>query len=362
MIYRILFVACVLLSVTAQASQWCSTMSCPACPRHGLGSGYGHECFSSQSACESAVASAKRAQGSGATYSACTEEGSGSNSTPASTGDPAQDLINQGVSGVVDGMMNGNADSFAMGAMGIAGGIFVQGMKPDPAAEARRQQEAAEAAARQAAYERQLAIEAEARNQQLMSEMLGDDVADPFSSSTPAPAESSGLGLMSDDAPVAVDNNRGFMPAANKRPAIRTHGNAVLKQPEPVDSLASQVMSDAQPATAPAAPAKPQNSGAALSAFNKGFDQGIGCYSHSAFAHCASEQDPATYQLCIGNYDAGYRNGEAQKQTLLAQAHQAGALDKQQGRGNNSFAHPSAQGSCRVQWIERYNSGYQGVP
>lgn len=360
MIYRILFVACVLLSVTAQASQWCSTMSCPACPRHGLGSGYGHECFSSQSACESAVASAKRAQGSGATYSVCTEEGSGS-STPASTGDPAQDLINQGVSGVVDGMMNGNADSFAVGAMGIAGGIFVQGMKPDPAAEARRQQEAAEAAARQAAYERQMAIEAEARNQQLMSEMIGDgEAVDPFESEPAASMDSSGLGLMSDDVPVTGDgSHQAFMPATNNRPAIRTHGNAVRKEPQPVAPAAAK-NEGAPPPNAPQQ--QPQDSGAALSAFNKGFDQGIGCYSHSALAHCASERNPNTYQLCIGNYDAGYRQGEAQKGTLLNQAYQAGALDKQQGRRNGSFTHPSAQGSCRVQWIERYNSGYQGVP
>lgn len=350
-----------LLAVTAQAGQWCSTMSCPACPRHGLGSGTGHECFSSQSACETAVANAKRAQGSGATYTPCREEGASGSSVASSTGDPAQDLLTQGTSNLVEGMMSGNADSFAIGAMGVAGGLFLEGMKTDPAAEARRRQAAAEAAARQAEYERQLAIEAEMRNQQLMSEMLGDAADNTFSTSD-TPADSTGLGLLSDDMPVVVDNNRGIMPASNTRPAIRTHGNAVLKQPEPVDALASQMLSDEPPPVEPAKPKKVVSSGAELSAFKKGFDQGINCYSSSAFSHCASEQDATIYQRCVGNYNAGYQKGESQKQTLLMQARQMGALDKQQGNPRNSFNEPGAQGDCRVEWIKAYNTGYQGSP
>lgn len=96
-------------------------------------------------------------------------------------------------------------------------------------------------------------------------------------------------------------------------------------------------------------------------AFNKGYLDGSQCFSSSAGNHCYTAQGEI-HQECIKSYNAGFQKGEAIKNTLLAQARDAGINDKQQLRKNSGFSNSNAQGSCRTQWIESYNEGYAGAP
>jgi len=46
------------------------------------------------------------------------------------------------------------------------------------------------------------------------------------------------------------------------------------------------------------------------------------------------------------------------QKTLLKAALFYGKRDKEDGKKNQSFNHPDAEGPCRVKWIESYNRGY----
>jgi len=339
----------------AEAGQWCASVS-----------GYvsGHECFDSEQACKDAVAKAKREQGDGSAfrYTACAEEG-GDTSSSASSGDPADDLIAKGSSNVVSGVMNGSPDTFAVGAMGILGGALIKGMQGDPAADARRAQEAAAAAEQQRQYELQQAREEEARKQRLLGEMMDVDAPSEPASEAENSNNDDGLGLMLDDESPSSSNSNGsaFMANHKARPKINPQPVAVRKQPEPAAlSLSDQMMTDETPVKKQPAAQEPDPQ-LDDAAWQKGNSDGSQCFSASAGNHCAGAQG-AIFQSCIANYESGYRNGESLKRILLANARNAGILDKQQGQKNSSFTHPDAQGPCRVQWIESYNEGYAGAP
>lgn len=130
----------------AEAGQWCVTSNCPACARHGFGSGDATECFGDKGSCESRVAEVKRSRSTSAsmTFSACTEQG-GDAASAGSSGD----LVTDSTKNVVQGMMNGNSQQTGIGMMGIGAAMLIQGMQGDPAADARKAQEAAAAAEQQ---------------------------------------------------------------------------------------------------------------------------------------------------------------------------------------------------------------------
>lgn len=338
--------------VSVQAEQWCASVS---------GSISGHECFSSEAACNDAVATAKREQGSGSSfrYTDCTREGGDTNAGSVDAGD---DLIAKGASGMVDGMMSGNANNFSAGALGILGGALIKGMQGDPGADARRAQEAAnraaQAAAQQREYELQQAREEEARKQRLLGEMMDMD----SSSALSLEVESNNdLGLMlGDEAAASSNQGSAIMPNRKERPKLNPH-IAVRKEPVPLEkSLASQMMTDETTVQVSPQPQQ-QVPDARLddAAWQKGNTDGSQCFSPAAGTHCVGTQG-VIHQSCIANYEAGYRNGEALKRTLLANARQEGIQDQQQSRKDASFTHPAAQGPCRQQWIDSYKDGYLG--
>jgi len=123
----------------AEAGQWCVTMKCPACGANGFSSS-GRECFSSQASCDSRLAAVKSTGPSGATYSKCLEEGAGTSSGSGG------DLVTLSTKNIVQGIVSNNTQQWGMGMAGIGAAMILQGLQGDPAADARRAQEAALAA------------------------------------------------------------------------------------------------------------------------------------------------------------------------------------------------------------------------
>jgi hypothetical protein len=80
--------------------------------------------------------------------------GSGKRTCPAASGsagatDNSGDLVTEATKNVVQGVMNGNSQQAGVGLLGIGGAMLLQGLLGDPAADARRAQEAALAAEQQ---------------------------------------------------------------------------------------------------------------------------------------------------------------------------------------------------------------------
>lgn len=354
------------LGPPALAGQWCATSECPGCAAHGLGSGHGRECFATQDACQARLSEVLAEPHGGVTYSACTEEG-GSDGGAASAPAPGHEMdpyISQAISHGINGDISAS-DAAGLVGLGLIGNAILA--PRDPA------QEAARAAAAEAAA-RQRASEEEERKQRLLGQMLDVD-APPLASPTFDGGGSAGnsLGLMlDDDVPSGRATGSGFMPqrhapaATNPQPAAARNNPPgpynVPARPGPGDNPLG-LMRDDEPARERREPQPEDAPDPARddAAFNKGFVDGSQCYSASAGNHCAGAAG-AIHQNCIATYEAGYRQGEGIKRVLLEQAHQAGDLDRQQGRRNASFTSPQAQGPCRTQWIESYNAGYNNVP
>lgn len=265
------------------------------------------------------------------------------------------------------GGSSGSSDAASTGAeIGqMIGNAIVDGIK---AANERAKQQAAEYARLMAEQARLQAIADEERKQRLLGAMLDVEAPPRVSPIDDGGNDSGGLGLMLGDEPVARSSTgSAFMPTHNPRPQLNPQPGAVLKQPQPLPAatLADQMLlGDAPvPGNRPPPPAPPPEPDPTRDdvAFNKGFVAGSQCYSASAGAHCSGATGNV-HALCISSYEAGYREGDAIKRVLLVQAQQAGELDAAQGRANAGFTHPLAQGPCRSQWLETYNSGYRNVP
>lgn len=91
--------------------------------------------------------------------------------------------------------------------------------------------------------------------------------------------------------------------------------------------------------------------------FQKGLRDASQCFESNAQVYCLSA--PAKQQhKCVETYTAGFNSGMEYQKMLLNGASYYGKKDKEDGKSNQSFNHPDANGPCRVKWIERYNSGY----
>ena len=291
--------------MSAEAGQWCVTMSCPACAAHGFRSS-GRECFSSKEACESRVAQVRSSGPTGASYSACTEEGGSAGS--GSSGD----LLTDSSRNLVQGMMNGNAQQMGIGMMGIGAAALIQGMQPDPAAEARRRAAEAARAAEQKRRDEEAARQAEETKRRLLGETGSSD---PSSLSLMGVEPAPDLQLMTDDASTSA-------PAANNRN------------------------------TAAAAPVKHSE------AFTTGFNDASQCYSQNAGARCAGITGDQ-WQSCLSDYRAGYQVGDKQRRQAMDEAYHVGQSAGASGLLADAASDPRALGPCRTQWIESYNRGYQ---
>jgi hypothetical protein len=91
--------------------------------------------------------------------------------------------------------------------------------------------------------------------------------------------------------------------------------------------------------------------------FQKGLHDASQCYESTARVYCLSV--PAKEQnKCAELYQTGFSAGMIYQKTLLKAALFYGKRDKEDGKKNQSFNHPDAEGPCRVKWIESYNRGY----
>ena len=132
---------------------------------------------------------------------------SGASSSSSSTGSSG-DLVTDSTRNVVKGIMNGNSQQMGIGMMGIGAAAFIQGMQSDPAADARRAQEAAIAAEqqRQAAEQQR-----QAEEQRRAEEIRRQEIARQRILGQLKGAESSGdLALKTDsDSSLTVTESRG---------------------------------------------------------------------------------------------------------------------------------------------------------
>ena len=132
---------------------------------------------------------------------------SGSPNTSTNTGSSG-DLVTDSTRNVVKGMMNGNSQQTGIGLMGIGAAALMQSMLSNPAADARRDQQAAAAAEQQRQAEEQ---QRQAEEQRRAEELRQQEIAKQRILGQLKGAESSGdLALKTDsDSSLTVTESRG---------------------------------------------------------------------------------------------------------------------------------------------------------
>jgi hypothetical protein len=91
--------------------------------------------------------------------------------------------------------------------------------------------------------------------------------------------------------------------------------------------------------------------------FQKGLRDASQCYESTANVYCLSVSVKERNK-CVELYQTGFSAGMRYQKTLLNAASFYGKRDKEDGKKNQSFNHPNAEGPCRVKWVESYNRGY----
>lgn len=131
---------------------------------------------------------------------------SGSGSSPSSS----SDLVAKSTEGVMQGITSGDANLTGMGLLGIGTAMFLQGMKSDPAADARKAQAAAQVAEQQRQAEAEAMRQQELAKQRILGLLKGGE-------------SSTGLALKTDDsdAPLMVAETRGMFGSSEIVPASR---------------------------------------------------------------------------------------------------------------------------------------------
>lgn len=231
---------------------------------------------------------------------------SGGSSSSSSTGSSG-DLVTDSTRNVVKGIMNGNAQQTGIGLMGIGTAALIQGMQSDPAADARRAQEAAIAAEQQRRAEEERRAEAlrqqELTRQRILGQLKGTE-------------PSAGLALKMGESESSPDGQ-----------------GLKLK------------LSDADGK-------KPKSD-----AYTKGFNDASGCYSQNAGPYCMGASADQQ-QACVADYRAGFELGDKRREMVMQEAYQAGQRAGASGGLANGASDSRAEGACRTQWVEIYNRGY----
>ncbi len=173
-----------------------------------------------------------------------------------------------------------------------------------------------------------------------------------------------------------AEEEANFMARKGATLAIRTHGNAVLKDAKRVREQAEADLKKAQEqlaqrqASVNGVAQQLRNVAASLAGpatgattprvngFFKGFQDGSLCFSQSAANFCR-QAAPGDVNNCEGAYRQGYAAGENIKQQVLKNAYERGQQDKRAGR-NYADTEAETQGSCRYEYIMSYNTGYFG--
>ena len=111
----------------------------------------------------------------------------------------------------------------------------------------------------------------------------------------------------------------------------------------------------------PSASPPPQQQFLVVVGFDRGFEHASGCFSQNSGPTCSSAA-PDRIDGCITDYNAGYSAGDTQRRLRVMDAYRAGAADAMLGRVSNGAGLPDAVGTCRINIIQAYNSGFQGAP
>lgn len=203
----------------------------------------------------------------------------------------------------------------------------------DPEQEARRKAAAAAAAAR-ADEQREIAAQdveaqrrardadAAARAEALLGAMLGTEGPTPTAAPTPPTAAGGGgeLQLIMGDEPIA-----------------RTGASPVIA-----------AGTGASPPTDPT-----------LSGYSRGYADASGCFSQNSGPSC-SALPAEQFDACISGYRSGYEVGTRVRKFNLNEAYAQGKKQKDSNRPNDSVSQPG--GSCHIERVKAYNSGYAGWP
>jgi hypothetical protein len=317
------------------AADWVGHADFTACPRDYFPDTHAQERFASREQCEARIAQVKRDMPNTCARYWCADA-SGVAGGGTKGGQPLDSHIQQAISAGLQGQISAG-DAASLVGMGMLGNALLGSMAGDSPEEKARK-----AAARQARLEREAAIAAQRRAQDdaravdLLGAMLDDDAPD----AAAAPARQAGttlgadddgcdapLGMMCDDAPLSAAAPPAAVPVAAFAPPSAT----ALPAPLPFD------------------------------AFAKGYEHATSCISQNGGVVCATV-GPGQFEGCVAEYRNGYGEGDKGRKLRIMKAYNTGGADKLLGRPSNGFNLPDAEGPCRVDIIQAYNSGYQGVP
>ncbi|HEX7965522.1 MAG TPA: hypothetical protein VF651_07370 [Gammaproteobacteria bacterium] len=237
--------------------------------------------------------------------------GSGSRTCSGAAAAPPSDpgnLIQQSSSALVKGAVNSDAQEVGVGVVGLGAAILINGLTPDPAAEAEREREEAAQQAAAEAENQQRAAEAARKADETKARLLGE--------SGGASGDLHMMGVTGDPSLAPMGGNAG----------------ATI----PAQQAAAPMRSDA---------------------YIKGLHDASECFSQNAGTFCATLPGDRL-QACVGDYHGGYAAGSKQQKMRLDEAARQGQLDHNSGKPNSGFNDPRASGGCRVDWLESYNSGY----
>lgn len=236
----------------------------------------------------------------------------------SSSTDQATPAPSNAAEAIAQAALSGSSRDAAQSLMNYNTQITVDAMRKaiqgDPEAEAQRRAAAQRSAVARAAQEAREAERADA----LLGEMLGTE----GTTAGAGRGDDGGLALMLGDEPVPRNA------AATPRPGTTSSSGSPAPRSQ---------------------------------AWSLGYTDGAGCYSQNAGVRCSAAANEEV-DTCLKEYRVGYGAGEKIKKMKLDLAHQRGRGHKAKGEASAAASQPEATGPCRIEWIQRYNNGYQGVP
>lgn len=343
-----------LLAAGGAAADWVGNADFSTCPRQYFPDTHAQERFATREQCEARIVQVKQGFTAACARYWCSDASSNASSGAGGGAAQAGHQLDQHISEAISAGLQGKisaGDAAGLVGMGMLGNALLGSMAGDSL-----QEKARKAAARQALLEREAAAAAARRQQEdarahsLLDAMLDDSSADA--------APTDGLGsLMGDEAPT-MDAGRTTGAASDScDPATQPLG--MLCDDPPVAAASSAP----PPAALPAAPTNPPPPPPPLGfdAFAKGFEHATSCISQNGGPTCAVA-GPGQFQGCVDDYRRGYGEGDKNRKLRIMNAYTNGGADRMLGRPSNGSSQPDAEGPCRIDIIQAYNSGYQGAP